>query len=221
MRGIVHPFRADTSAGGRRPGRARLLLRFGVGMEEIGIGRLLEVLRAVEDRGAAALGEVWAAPAEVEPRAAVRDVVVGALASAPAAFAAVLASVEPARARLGRIAGPGRRLLGRIPGARSVSRRWRAARAGAAREVARLSAIGHSEVEAGRRLADTFLSAASVAVVARVAESPELKRVIAEQSQGLAVTAVNELRERSVRADNVAESVLRRLTGRSRSGGSK
>jgi hypothetical protein len=47
-----------------------------------------------------------------------------------------------------------------------------------------------------------------------VADSPELKRVIGEQSQGLAATAVNELRERSARADTVAESVLRRLTGR-------
>jgi hypothetical protein len=201
-------------------------------MAELGSQRLLEALRAVEDLGRSAPGvraalrepgeeAGWAAPTDAEPGAAVRDVLVGALASVPAVLAAALASMAPARAKLGRIAGRGQRVLGRVPGARAVTRRWHAARVDAARGLARLAAVGHAEGAEGRRLAQAFLSGASAAAVARVAESPELKRVIGEQSQGLAATAVDELRERSARADTAAESVLRRLTGRSRSGGSK
>jgi hypothetical protein len=165
--------------------------------------------------------EACAPPADAEPPGAVRDVFVGALASLPEALTAALASAAPARARMGRIARGGGRLLEAVPGARTVVRRCRAASAGAAGRLTRLSAVGRAEAEAGRRLAQVFLSSASAAAVARVAESPELKRVIGEQSQGLATTAVKELRERSARADSAAESVLRRLTGRSRSGGSK
>lgn len=211
MAAIVHPPLAGASASERRSGSVRLLFRFGVGLVGLAGERLLGALRAVE-----ALGRV--APEEPEPvrRAAVRDAVVGVVVSAPPA---VTAALQPARTALAWFAGRGSRALRHVPGARAVARRWRAARAGATRGLDRLSATGHAEVEAGRRLAQTFVSGASEAAVARVADSPELKRVIGEQSQGLATTAVNELRERSARADTVAESVWRRLTGRPRSGG--
>jgi hypothetical protein len=58
------------------------------------------------------------------------------------------------------------------------------------------------------------------AALARVAESPDLKRVIREQSAGIAVTAVTELRNRSARADALAERAVRRLFGRRESDGS-
>ena len=59
------------------------------------------------------------------------------------------------------------------------------------------------------------------AVLARVADSPDLKRVIREQSEGIAVTAVAALRSRSARADGLAEKAVRRLFGRGEAAGSR
>jgi hypothetical protein len=53
-------------------------------------------------------------------------------------------------------------------------------------------------------------------VLARVSESQDLRRVIHEQSAGVAVTAVGELRDRSARADDLAETTIGRLFGRGR-----
>ena len=46
-------------------------------------------------------------------------------------------------------------------------------------------------------------------MLARVSESPDVRSAIREQSEGIAVTAVGELRERSARADNLAERTVR------------
>ena len=50
-------------------------------------------------------------------------------------------------------------------------------------------------------------------MLARVSESPDVRGAIREQSQGIAVTAMSELRERLARADNLAERTVRRLLG--------
>jgi hypothetical protein len=63
------------------------------------------------------------------------------------------------------------------------------------------------------------LTALREKALARVADSPDLKRVIREQSQGIAVTAVTELRNRSARADRLAERAVRRLLGRGETDG--
>ncbi len=43
-----------------------------------------------------------------------------------------------------------------------------------------------------------------------LANSPELKQVIREQSQGLAAGAISDMRHRSARADDAAEELARR-----------
>jgi hypothetical protein len=53
-------------------------------------------------------------------------------------------------------------------------------------------------------------------VVARLAQSPEMRAVIQEQSQGLASSSVAELRERSELADRIVERLVRRMLRRSR-----
>ena len=69
---------------------------------------------------------------------------------------------------------------------------------------------------AGRALAGETIRLATQELVSAVAESPELKRVIAEQSEGLGASAMADLREGSARADTLAERVTRRFLRRSR-----
>jgi hypothetical protein len=109
-----------------------------------------------------------------------------------------------------------RRLLGRAPGAaalnRGLRRRWSAAKS----RLAAWTVAGMREETEARALARAALITMRERAIARVAESPDLKQVIRDQSEGIAVTAVAELRERSAEADALAEGALRRLLGRRR-----
>jgi hypothetical protein len=91
----------------------------------------------------------------------------------------------------------------------------------AALALGRLAVIGRDEEAEGRALARGAVKTAFQATTAAVADSPEVKRVIAEQSQGLAISAITALRARSARADSVVESAARRLLGRRRAGRSE
>jgi len=62
----------------------------------------------------------------------------------------------------------------------------------------------------------TAIDFAAHELVTSVAESRELKRVIAEQSESLGRSAMTELREGAARGDSIAERAARRLLGRSR-----
>ncbi len=73
---------------------------------------------------------------------------------------------------------------------------------------------GRREEHGGRALAREALSGYYELAMARVADSPELKHVIAEQSESLAASAVTTLRDGSARADDAVESVARRLLPR-------
>jgi hypothetical protein len=112
-----------------------------------------------------------------------------------------------------------RRLARHLPGATRSSAHWHAWRARRQAQLARWAAVGQREEAASRAVTRRALTALREAALARVAESPDLKRVIREQSEGIAVTAVTELRNRSARADALAERAVRRLFGRRGNGG--
>lgn len=113
-----------------------------------------------------------------------------------------------------------RRLARHLPGATRSAAHWHAWRTRRRAQLARWTAAGQREEAASRAVARQALTALREAALARVAESHDLKRVIREQSAGIAVTAVTELRSRSARADALAEKAVRRLFGRRGSDGS-
>jgi hypothetical protein len=201
---------------GRGASRGRLLFRFGVGFLELTAEGLAGALETWHDL---AHPEPETPAAELEPPTAGRHVVIGALASTPRALAAVAARAGRRGRPAAALAGRALRRLSRAPGAGAVARRWRALRGRAGAQLARWGRAGRREEDEGRTLARLVVAALFEGAVARVADSPDLKRVIEEQSQGLAVTAVAELRERSARADSVAEAVTRRFVRRPRAGG--
>jgi len=198
----------------------RLLLRFGVGFAALAGERFVSALRAPDARRAADAAPEPGAP-EAPPGLAPRHALIGALVAAPGALSEVAARVVPAARRLERLAGRGRRVLARLPGRDMAARRlepWRARAVGA---LGRLAVAGRAEEIEGRALARGAVRTAVRSASAAIADSPEVKRVIEEQSQGLAVSAIAGLRARSARADSVVESAARRLLGRRRAGPSR
>ena len=117
-----------------------------------------------------------------------------------------------ARRRAAPLARVGK-LVGRVPGVPRAMSRLRAWRNHGQRRLAHWAELGRREQADSRILATDALTVLRENMLARVSESPDVKSVIREQSQGIAVTAVGELRERSARADNLAERTVGRLFG--------
>ena len=197
--------------GVERVSGTRLLFRFGIGATELAGKRMITALQAVD----AVLASAAAEP--VPPGALeLRHALLGAMAALPAWARAALARRQAGARSLRDGIARGHRLASRLPGAvapddgttpgsrawtrSSCAGRWRGAVRSwpAARWPARRSACATQEL------------------VSAVAESPELKRVIAEQSEGLGASAMTDLREGSARADTLAERVTRRFLRRSR-----
>jgi hypothetical protein len=105
-------------------------------------------------------------------------------------------------------------LIGWLPGVPRRAAHWRAWRATGERRLARWAAVGRLERDESRAVARAALTMLRETMLARVSESPDLKGVIREQSAGIAVTAVTELRERSAQIDDLAEGAVSRLLGR-------
>jgi hypothetical protein len=126
-----------------------------------------------------------------------------------------------ARARLRRMAESARRraapldrankLASRVPGLPRAMGRLRAWRDRGRAQLTRWAELGRREQAQSRVLAFDALTVLRENMLARVSESPELKEVIREQSTGIAVTAMGELRERSARADSLVERTVGRL----------
>lgn len=202
--------------GAAHPGR--LLFRFSVGLVELVGEGLVTSLRVFEEtrQADAADDDVQ----ETLPRVRVRHVLIGAAAAAPTWLARRLARrrrvpapliMEPPRP----LSGRARRLLARAPGVERARRGLDSLRARASAQIASWAEAGRREEHGGRALAREALAGYQELAMARIADSPELKQVIAEQSQGLAVSAVTGLRDGSARADDTIESVARRLLRRS------
>ena len=195
------------------------MFRFVLGMTELTnerVGGVLSACTAVET------------PEDLEPMAEgtplnLRHAVMGLLSDAVDGASRAPALV---RARWGHLAASARRraapldglrrLVGRLPGMPSATDRLRAWRNQGRQRLVRWAELGRREEAASRILAFDALTVLRENMLARVSESPDLKSVIREQSEGIAVTAMSELRERSARADNLAERTMGRLFGAGR-----
>jgi hypothetical protein len=192
-----------------RPSTARLVFRLAVGGTELTGEWLAAALRALDE---------LPAPAGEPPGAdggGARAVIVGALSSAmrwrppPAPIAgAAHRAAEAARRGLG--------LLADVPGARFARRRYTRARERLAARLRVWAEEGAREERAGRRLARRATPALFELAAARFAESPELRLVIEQQSEGIATSSVAELRARAEEADGTVERTWRRVFGRPR-----
>jgi hypothetical protein len=192
------------------------MLRFVLGMTELtseGVGGVLSACTAVEPPTAL---EPMAEGTPVNLRYAamglLSDAVVGA-SRAPALVRArwrhLAASARRRAASLDRVAAA----AARLPGMPSAVGRLRAWRHQGQRRLVRWAELGRREEAASRILAFDALTVLREHIFARISESPDLKNVIREQSEGIAVSTVSELRERSARADNLAEWTVGRLFG--------
>ncbi len=192
------------------------MFRFMLGMTELTserVGGVLAACSAVET------------PAALEPMAEgkplnLRHAVMGLLSDAVDGVSSAPALV---RARWGRLAASAHRraallerlrgLVGRLPGLPRAMGRVRTYRNQGQQRLAQWAELGRREEAASRLLAFDALTVLRENMLARISESPDLKSVIREQSEGIAVTAMSELRERSARADNLAERTVGRLFG--------
>lgn len=182
----------------------RLLFRFGIGLCQLGEQGLTAMLRASD-----------AAAPSARP-SMMRHALVGAAVAAPGALRVLGARVglRRAQARARRLAGRGVGLLRRTPGGRRLFARvdgWGMQAAGA---LVRLAAVGQQEQVEGRALARGVVGRLFQASVAQLAGSGEVKRVIHEQSEGIAGEAILDIRAQSIRADNAVEAFALRLFGR-------
>jgi hypothetical protein len=192
------------------------MFRFLLGVTALtneGVGAVLSACSAVE------------APAALEPMAAgtppdlrhaaigmLSDAVIGASRAPALVHARWRHLADSARRRaapLGRLRG----FVGRLPGAPRAMGRLRVLHDQGRKRLARWAELGRREEAASRILAFDALTVLRENVLARISESPDLKSVIREQSEGIAATAMSELRERSARADNLAERTVGRLFG--------
>ena len=192
------------------------MFRFVLGMAELTSERVGGVLSACSAVEAAVALEPMAEGTPLNLRHAVVGMfsdAVGGVSRVPALVRArwgnLAASARQRAAPLDRLRG----LVGRLPGMPRAMGRVRTFRNQGRQRLASWADLGRREEAASRLLAFDALTVLRENMLARISESPELKSVIREQSEGIAVTAMSELRERSARADNLAERTVGRLFG--------
>ena len=202
------------------PGATRRLFRFGLGLATLARERMNAILAASEATPGV---PVPLETARGESQPAVSDAALGLVLGAgnlglrlrpvlSLRWTEVATSARRLAAPVVRAAS----LIGWLPGVPRRAAELRAWRAREARRFARLAAAGRRERAESRALARAALTTIRERMLARISESPDLKRVIHEQSAGIAETAVSELRERSARIDDLAEGAVGRLLGRGR-----
>ena len=202
-----------------QPHPARLLFRFGIGLAELVGEQLSSALRTVNTLSSqeVCIPMSPADPAIRVPDSAVdvsvslRHVTIGTIAMTPRLFIRSLGPLAAMEARTRQLVRRWRRLADLAPGAAFVRKQCDGLWQRAHTLLGRCAAEGRREETLGRKLAEVSLAGFFEASLARVAESPDLKRVIEEQSEGVAVAAVTELRERSRSADGLVEAFARRL----------
>jgi len=202
------------------PGATRLLFRFGLGMATLARERTNAILAA---SGTAANVPAPDQTIDQESTPRVADAALGLLLGVTGAGQRARPALA---ARCAEIAASARRLaaplllvfslVGWLPGVPRRAAELRAWRRRGARRFVRWAAAGRRERTESRAVAHAALITLRETALARISESPDLKRVIHEQSAGIAVTAVGELRERSAHIDDLAEGAVGRLLGRRR-----
>ncbi|MES1208128.1 MAG: hypothetical protein ABUS79_19510 [Pseudomonadota bacterium] len=115
-----------------------------------------------------------------------------------------------ARTNLPRRFAPRLAALRWVPPVGGALRRAGVWRGRAAGSLARIRVAAAQEQVEGRALALRAWRRLVRTAAGELANSPELKRVIREQSQGLAAGAISEMRQRSARADDAAQELARR-----------
>ncbi len=211
-----------TEPGGVAPAISpgRQAFRLLVGLATVGPERLAAGLRLLADvRGVTPL-PVDSASGALPPGtpASPRHVLIGALSQLPAVaqefLAGARAHVDPPARRWGARAA---QVLPRVVPERLVQGPLRDLRAQLAQHAAQLAVVGRREEQAGRQLFEIGAQVIPDTILSAVAESPDLRRVMSEQTAGLTRTAVTRLRETSARADDVGESLARRFFRRRKS----
>ena len=190
-----------------RPSTARLAFRLAVGGTTLAGEWLGAALRALD--------ELPAPAGEATADGGARAVLVGALSSAMR-WRPSPAPVPGMARRAGRAARRGLGVLANVPGARAAGRRYVRARDQLAARARAWADEGAREERAGRRLARRAAPTFFELAVARLADSPELRLVIEQQSEGLAASTIGELRDRAEHADGAVERVVRRVLHRPR-----
>jgi hypothetical protein len=153
-------------------------------------------------------------PSEPLPPASPRHVLIGALAIGPAWVNQQMHQL--ARRGRGALAGVQRasrplRFAARLLPT-SELRRWsNAVRSRAIAIAFGLAEVGRREEPIARTLAHGATTAGLTGVLDRIASNPQLRSLIREQSAGMGRSALNDLRERSARADTLAESLVGHL----------
>ena len=224
--GVIAPV-AGSSRQPAEPAPGPGWLRFGLGLIVLTRETLGSVLADVGGpAGSTTPAEPAAAPTTPSAHHAAWGLLVDALGRgrrAPALVRGYLSHASSYASSSARRFGPSlataRRLARRLPGATRSTAHWEAWRARRRAQLARWAAVGRREEAASRTVTRKALTALREAALARVAESPDLKRVIREQSEGIAVTAVTKLRNLSASADALAERAVSRLVGRRGNGG--
>ena len=78
-------------------------------------------------------------------------------------------------------------------------------------DVERLERIGETEVGPSKALASVAIADIYQKVLDLLAQSPEIRGLIAQQSAGVTTEVIREVRERTVSADTLADSLTRRI----------
>jgi hypothetical protein len=78
-------------------------------------------------------------------------------------------------------------------------------------DMDRLEAIGESEAEPSRALGYVTINSSYEALLENLAGNPDVQKLIQQQSVGLTEEVIEEVRERTVGIDILADNILRRL----------
>jgi hypothetical protein len=138
-----------------------------------------------------------------------RHAVVGLVFSARHALLRGVKRLDRLQQRIGWRIAEAARPVNRLPLMRPFQQRFDDLLQRGEREVDLLMRLGERESEISRALAQTALHEQVEESIEYLAEHPEVKELVQLQSTGLADEAVEEIRERSVSADNFVEGLVR------------
>jgi hypothetical protein len=190
---------AEAAAAAAGPGDARLMARLMLGSAALGGTRLVQALHVLDRTPA----ETWL-PA---PRPSWRHAVIGAALEAPRWMSRARERARPVTRGAVRWGVRGWRMVRWLPGADRAGRVWQGWRG----RAAAWAESGWREEIAARALARATGAASVELAMAVIAESPDVRQAIEDQSTGVARSALSDLREGGQRADELAERIARRL----------
>lgn len=198
---------ATTAEASVRPmATGRLAFRFTIGLMQLSAQRFGSVLRSASATRPPESRD--GAPSRVSR---LRDIAIGTLVAIPGAITELRSLMRARTVRLRRLARRYTRIRGELPSIPRGLARLELWEARAADHLDRLAEAGQHEQDAARTLASDVVKQLIEGGAAEFAETADVKRVIQEQSQGIAGDALLEIRDRSERADDAAERLARRV----------